>query len=327
MGAVANLAAKSRAFINAKGFAKMNVVAISSLNPQDQFVLSAIHETWPLKAVLQPVRRSRAPTLRQWMKFLNSPVSTISQQTKLAFYSWLDRQIELRVATELGAASLVGPLNTQTTTINREDINSDKTADILRALEPDLLITSACPLLKRKIFAVPRLATINVHWGVAPHYRGEHTLFWPQYFGDYENIGVTIHQIDEGIDTGPILAVGYPALSPDDTQATLQAKCARMSVELLAEVLTRIENGQGLHGLAPQGFGRLFLRRHRSFRHDITFWLRQWTGKRQPPRIQVRREVLIGSGTHGEPASLAEIDYSVKVDQCQLAIDALVASS
>ncbi|MBX9792616.1 MAG: formyl transferase [Pirellulales bacterium] len=290
----------------------MNIVAISTLSPQHHFVLSAIDETWPLKAVLQPVWRNRGPTSKQWMKLLKSPIRTIAQRLQFGFYDWLDQRIHRQVANELGALSLAGPLETRTARIYQEDINSDETADIIRVLEPDLLITSSCPLLKRKIFAAPRLATINIHWGVAPHYRGEHTLFWPQYFGDYQNIGVTIHQIDDGIDTGPILAVGHPALSPDDTQATLQAKCARMSVELLAEVLTRIENGPGMHGLAPQGFGRLFLRRHRSFRHDIALWLRQWTGKRGLPRTEARREIFIGSGMH-EPASLLEIDCSVRV--------------
>lgn len=291
----------------------MNIVAISTLSPQHHFVLSAIHETWPLKAVLQPVWRNRAPTSKKWLKLLKSPIRTINRRLRDGFYDWLDGRIHRHVANELGALSLAGPLETRTARIYEEDINSDETADIVRALEPDLLITSACPLLKRKIFASPRLATINVHWGVAPHYRGEHTLFWPQYFGDYENIGVTIHQIDDGIDTGPILAMGFPALSHDDTQATLQAKCALMSVELLAEVLTRIENGQGVHGLAPQERGRLFLRRDRSFTHDIAFWLRQWTGKRCPPRTEARRKILIGSGMDGEPASLAEINCSVRV--------------
>jgi folate-dependent phosphoribosylglycinamide formyltransferase PurN len=291
----------------------MNIVAISTLSPQHHFMLSAIHETWPLKAVLQPVRRNRAPTSKQWMKLLKSPIRTINRRLRNGFYDWLDGRIDRQVANKLGTRSLAGPLETQTARIYEEYINSDETADIIRALEPDLLITSACPLLKRKIFAAPRLATINVHWGVAPHYRGEHTLFWPQYFGDYENIGVTIHQIDDGIDTGPILAVGFPALSPHDTQATLQAKCARMSVELLAEVLTRIENGQGVHGLAPQECGRLFLRRHRWFWHDIGYWLRRQTGNRCLPRTEARREVFIGRAADDEHASRVESDCSVRV--------------
>jgi len=291
----------------------MNIVAISTLSPQHHFVLSAIDETWPLKAVLQPVRRSRAPTSKQWMKLLKSPIRTTARRLQLGFYDWLDGRIHRQVANELGTPSLAGPLETRTVRIYEEDINSDETADLIRALEPDLVITSSCPLLKRKIFAAPRLATINIHWGVAPYYRGEHTLFWPQYFGDYENIGVTIHQIDDGIDTGPVLAVGFPALSPDDTQASLQAKCARMSVELLAEVLTRIENSERVHGLTLHERGRLFLRRDRWFWHDIAYWLRRRMANRCLPRTEARREVFIGRAADDEHASRAESDCSVRV--------------
>lgn len=276
-----------------KGFVIMNIVAISSLSPQDHFVLSAVDRGWPLKAVLQPVW-GQAPESNREKTSAQSPRRTIGRRVQSRFYDWLDERINRRVATELGALSLPGPLEAKTTRIERKDINSNETADIIRAFNPDLLIASSCPLLKRNIFAVSRLATLNLHWGVAPHYRGEHTLFWPQYLGDYENIGVTIHQIDEGIDTGPILAIGCPAISPDDTQATLNAKCARVAADLLAEVLARIQKSWSIGGLTSQERGRLFLRRDRSFRHDILHLFRRWTGRRFIPRIEASRQILIG---------------------------------
>jgi hypothetical protein len=61
----------------------MNIVAISSLFPQHHFVLAAIDETWPLKAVFQPVWRSRTPTSQQWTKLLKSPTRTIGRRVRI----------------------------------------------------------------------------------------------------------------------------------------------------------------------------------------------------------------------------------------------------
>ncbi len=80
-----------------------------------------------------------------------------------------------------------------------------------------------------------------MHFGVAPEYRGQDSLFWTLYRRDYDRIGFTLHVVDEGIDSGPILARGYPALARRDSEATLWAKCARMAVDTCVELMQQAE--------------------------------------------------------------------------------------
>ena len=47
---------------------------------------------------------------------------------------------------------------------------------------------------------------INIHTGITPKYRGMHGAYWALAYGDAENCGVTVHVVDAGIDTGPIIA-------------------------------------------------------------------------------------------------------------------------
>jgi hypothetical protein len=116
-------------------------------------------------------------------------------------------------------------------------VNLRATAALLESLRPDVLLVAGAPILKPHIFSIPQLATINVHFGISPRYRGEHTLFWPRYFGDHANVGVTIHLIDKGIDTGRILAQGFVGVAAEDDEWEVEAKAARMAAELAVDVL------------------------------------------------------------------------------------------
>ncbi|HVT28996.1 MAG TPA: formyl transferase, partial [Lacipirellulaceae bacterium] len=122
-------------------------------------------------------------------------------------------------------------------TVDHLSINTKEFANSLRALEPDILLVSACPLLKPEIFEIPKLGTINVHRGIAPKYRGDRTVFWPLYHQDFEHVGITLHLIDRGIDTGPVLAYGFPELCPGDTEATILAKSMEMAADLVGKLL------------------------------------------------------------------------------------------
>ncbi|MBM4076739.1 MAG: hypothetical protein FJ267_14015 [Planctomycetes bacterium] len=145
-------------------------------------------------------------------------------------------------------------------------------------LAPDMMITSGCPLLRAELSQLPRLGTVNIHWGIAPQYRGENTLFWPLYFNDSEHLGVTIHQIDDSIDGGPILAQGWPAVSRFETELSATLKVTRLISELLPRVVKEIQQIGRITGKSPQGTGRLYLARRRRWYHDFLFRCRRSLG-------------------------------------------------
>ena len=122
---------------------------------------------------------------------------------------------------------------------------------------------------KPEIFEIPRIATINVHRGIAPAYRGQRTIFWSLYFADFDHIGITVHLVDRGIDTGPILAHGFPDLHPGDSEATILAKDMELAAELVSNLLTAAKAGQ-LHGVRQTGDSRCFYNR------DERVWKYLW---------------------------------------------------
>ncbi len=71
--------------------------------------------------------------------------------------------------------------------------------------ELDLLLVCRFELLPAKVFEVPRIGALNIHSSLLPSYRGFHPVSWALIDGA-EKTGVTIHRIDAGIDTGPIVA-------------------------------------------------------------------------------------------------------------------------
>jgi methionyl-tRNA formyltransferase len=262
----------------------MKIVAISNLSPQHHFVLAQIHQQRPLSCVIQPVWSEQPGSAARYSDLLATPVKSIVRRIRsrvsTCHAKWLDRQI----ARSLPQFSGLPSLEVARKVISHQNINSTDTAAFIRRLEPDLVITSGCPLLLRRIFDIPRLGTINVHWGIAPEYRGENTLFWPLYHGDYGHLGATIHQIDEGIDTGPILGHCFPELSPNDTEATITAKTATALAILLHDVLAAIERADRVAGVCLGRSGRLYRERDRSLRHDSHYWLLRTLRLRTPPK-------------------------------------------
>ncbi len=110
----------------------------------------------------------------------------------------------------------------------------------LRDLHPDLIVVSAYGLiLPRDVLTIPPRGCINTHASLLPRHRGAAPIPAAILAGD-EQIGVTLMQMDEGIDTGPILAQRAIRIENQDTTGTLTGKLSKLSAELVIETLPRI---------------------------------------------------------------------------------------
>lgn len=115
--------------------------------------------------------------------------------------------------------------------------------DALASLDFDA-IAVACfsRRLPASLLRLPRLGCLNVHPSLLPAHRGPDPLFWIFHDGD-ETGGVTIHLMDEGFDTGPIVLRETLSLSEDMTTAALERDCAIHGGMLLAEALAALDAG------------------------------------------------------------------------------------
>jgi len=121
-------------------------------------------------------------------------------------------------------------------------------ADRLRALRADVAVVVAYGrIVPRAVLDAPTAGCVNVHASLLPRWRGAAPIQWSIVHGD-EETGVTLMQMDEGMDTGPILATASTPIAPDDDAATLSDRLSKMGAELLHEQLPRYVAGD----LTPQ---------------------------------------------------------------------------
>lgn len=114
----------------------------------------------------------------------------------------------------------------------------------LAALHADVMVVVAYGLiLPQAVLDAPRLGCLNVHGSILPRWRGAAPIQRAIWAGDRES-GVTIMQMNAGLDTGDMLHKVYTPISPLETSASLYAKLAELAPPALLEVLDNLESGK-----------------------------------------------------------------------------------
>ncbi len=107
----------------------------------------------------------------------------------------------------------------------------------LRGLKPDLMVVVAYgQILPQSLLDVPAHGCLNVHTSLLPKYRGAAPIQWAIADGNAET-GVTIMQMDAGLDTGPVLSVRRTPILPTDDSQVLHDRLAQLGAELLIETI------------------------------------------------------------------------------------------
>jgi methionyl-tRNA formyltransferase len=136
----------------------------------------------------------------------------------------------------------------------------------LRSFSPDLLVLVGADLVPPSVLAIPRLGTINPHYGLLPAYRGMNVTEWSVYHGDPP--GITVHMVDPGIDTGDILLREEIAIDPGETFETLRAKHQEAAQRLLPEAALALLAGSAPRMPQEAADGRQYYRMHPAVRRE-----------------------------------------------------------
>lgn len=114
----------------------------------------------------------------------------------------------------------------------------------LEKSKTDLLLAHAfMKLLPRRVFSLPRYGSVNIHPSLLPKYRGPSPTYWVLKNREKET-GLTSHYIDEGVDTGAIIAQRIIAVESTDSIAAIIEKQKKVVGALIAETLQKIRNDQ-----------------------------------------------------------------------------------
>ena len=114
----------------------------------------------------------------------------------------------------------------------------------LGSLGADAMVVAAYGLiLPGPVLAIPRLGAINIHASLLPRWRGAAPIQRAILAGDALT-GISIMQMDRGLDTGPLLATQSIAIAAEDTSASLHDKLAELGARLIVTALAQLERGQ-----------------------------------------------------------------------------------
>lgn len=134
-----------------------------------------------------------------------------------------------------------------------ERIKRPENIEVLKKYEADVFVVAAFgQILSKEILEMPKYGCINIHASLLPMYRGAAPIQWAILNGEKE-AGVTIMQMDEGLDTGDMLLSLSIPIEPDDTGDSLHDKLAILGSSLIVEALDKLEKGELERKPQPEG--------------------------------------------------------------------------
>jgi methionyl-tRNA formyltransferase len=133
-----------------------------------------------------------------------------------------------------------------------ERARHEKFVQTLGEFQPDLIVVAAYgQILPRALLELPRFGCLNVHASLLPKYRGAAPIQWA-ILNDEPETGVTIMKMDEGLDTGDLLASQSTPITPADNAQTLQDRLAVIGAGLLLKTVPEYVAGTIVPRKQPQ---------------------------------------------------------------------------
>jgi methionyl-tRNA formyltransferase len=129
-------------------------------------------------------------------------------------------------------------------------------ADEVRAAEVDVILNiHSLFIINKDVVKAPRVGCFNMHPGPLPRYAGLNAVSWAIYRGETSH-GVTIHKMEPGIDTGPIVYQELFDVDDADTGLTLSARCIRSGIPLVLRLMETASRDPAAIPLTPQDLNK-----------------------------------------------------------------------
>ena len=171
--------------------------------------------------ILREQRESKWAILRRRARLVGPPYA-VGQTFCYIFLKLVAKRSRGRVDEICARHGLLAhtPANIEDRSIG--SVNSELCRRVLKELDPKVIAVYGTRIIGKQTLAAVAAPFINYHAGITPKYRGQHAAYWAQVEHDHDHSGVTIHLVDEGIDTGAILYQQPVSFSPSDNITTYQ---------------------------------------------------------------------------------------------------------
>jgi methionyl-tRNA formyltransferase len=158
----------------------------------------------------------------------------------------------------------VGELHKQYTipVIYCKDLNAPVVVEELSRIQPDLVVFTGGGLIRKDVLAHSGQGLVNCHMGVLPGYRGRDVVEWPLLEGQYDRVGLTVHFMDEGVDTGDILRIKTLLPKPGESRVQLRERLEGMMPSLIVETSLDVLDGSIQRQPQAPGAGKQYFFMH-----------------------------------------------------------------
>lgn len=137
------------------------------------------------------------------------------------------------------------------------DIHSNESIKFLRSLNSHIIAVCGTGILRQPIMSLPAIGVINLHQGKVPEYRGAPPGFW-ELWNEEKEVGVTIHFIDDGVDTGDVILQKLIPIFDYDNLNSIQTKLNEVSLSLYTEAVKQVVAGNNKRIKQPLNTGKQY---------------------------------------------------------------------
>jgi methionyl-tRNA formyltransferase len=142
--------------------------------------------------------------------------------------------------------------------IEVHSVNSKHLVKYIKSLNPDLGILFGTGLVKPYIFDIPKYGTINIHRGAIGEYRGIDSDLWALYNKKFDKINVTIHYVDEKLDTGDVLDEQNCPFDMIQELHEIRYYTTCLATEMMLTLLGKFQSGGRLKGVKQTKLGKYY---------------------------------------------------------------------
>ena len=221
-------------------------------------------KVWSISRLKVEFKRLRKSILSKvWLKFF-VPKNQSNNKVSNKIESDLRHEYEL---TNSSLKALCGGNNINF--IKTDGPNNKETISFVTKLEPDIILSIGSVILKDEFIGLPKKGVLNVHMGILPEYRGIGVTEWPILDSDSLetiNLGVTLHFVERGVDTGPILLKKTISLKGLKDINDLEDKYLPLMVDTMHEGIKMIRDNKQSQMIQSSSAGKQFFYLHNRLR-------------------------------------------------------------
>lgn len=249
------------------------IVVLAGKGKLSQFVYNGLKDLYPIEKVIFEENEEYKSVLKRRAKRIGR-IKTLGQYLFTTYtFKKLAKTSSGRIKEILQQNKLNPSKIPDDKKLFVSSVNDPSTIDLLKHLQPDIVIVNGTRILKKEVLQSTPAIFINIHSGITPEYRGYAGAYWSLVQKAYDKCGSTIHLINEGIDTGSILYQQQINVTREDNYVTYLFLQLAVEIEMLKKVLGDIHSNNSNPKPVPS-HGKLF------YEPTIwSYWYNRWIRK------------------------------------------------